>query len=126
MHKQKIPYQLIPKALMTISYLLFIAVQLNGSAQASQDSLPGTAKSGASISTRLPSIAFHCNAHAPEKHHFRLNKRFQPGFLFTVPDHSSAVIPLTYFLRSQAPDQDEPIRNTYLNFSSHRGPPMVV
>ena len=111
---------------MTLSYLLFICVQLNSSAQASQDSLLDQQKSGGKITNSQPSTSFQCSTHTPQKLHFRLNKRFQPGFLFKLPDNTSAVIPPTYFLRSQAPDQDEPVWNTYLNFSAHRGPPVVV
>ena len=57
---------------------------------------------------------------------FRLNKRFHPEYLFTVPEVLQDLVKYSFRIQTSLLNETQPLTNFSFNSPSLRGPPQVV
>jgi hypothetical protein len=112
---------------MTCGYLVFISVQLSFPDKVSQENISLVSPaSHPEVSFPMKGHFFLPGTHGPKNEVFRLNKRFQPRDLFTVPHGYMAPLARPYAVYLPGSPKESSCKNLFIGSCSLRGPPSGV
>ncbi len=107
-------------------YLTFFLVQFNIHLNGTPQNISYFSCDYSSINNTQHSADLHL-IHSNSRHtHLKLNKRFHPENLFTLPSAPDMVIEISYKTRTPLVHADDPLTNYSFNSPSLRGPPATV
>ncbi len=109
-----------------VIYLSFFLVQFNIHLNGTPNNVSYFSCDYSSINNTQHSPDLHL-IHSNSRHtHFKLNKRFHPENLFTLPSAPDMVIEVNYKTQAPLVHADDPLTNYSFNSPSLRGPPATV
>jgi hypothetical protein len=109
-------------------YLSFFLVQFNVHLNGTPNNVSYFSCDYSSINnTAFSSKSNHHLIRTHSKHsNFKLNKRFHPQCLFTVPSAPDMLVELNYITQTSLVHEEDPLTNYSFNSPSLRGPPAAV
>jgi hypothetical protein len=112
---------------MTCGYLVFISVQMSFPDKVSQENLSLVSPvSHLESSFPINGHFLHPGGHGPKNEVFRLNKRFQPRDLITVPQGYVAPVVRLYPVYPPGSPKASAWKNLFISSRLLRGPPSVA
>ena len=121
-------HKILSKTVAGIIYLSFFLVQFNIHLNGTPDNVSYFSCDYSPVNNTA--FSFNSNQHLNCSHtkisNFKLNKRFHPESLFTVPSAPDLRIEINYKMQTPLVHADDPLTNYSFNSPSLRGPPFAV